>query len=62
MKKVTPWQVQLITPNQHQAQQEVQNWLKIGYGTQFSKFNKQVMIKKGGPKQQLYIVRTRVKS
>lgn len=61
MKKSTPWMIQLITPNQHQAHQEVQQWLKLGYGTQFSTFKKQVMIKKGGPQQQLYIVRTRVK-
>ena len=61
MKNSTPWMIQLITPNQHQAQHEVQQWLKLGYGTQFSKFKKQVMIKKGGPQQQLYIVRTRVK-
>jgi hypothetical protein len=57
----TPWQIQLITPNQYQADQEVSKWLKLGYGTQFSKFKKQVMIKRGGPKQTLFFVRTRVK-
>lgn len=59
--KETPWQIHLITPNKHQADDEVKAWIARGYGTRFSQFKKQVMIKKGGPKQQLYIVRTRIK-
>ena len=60
--KENPWQIKLITPNRFQADQEVKHWISKGYGTQFSKFNKQVMIKKGGPKQKLFIVRIRVKA
>lgn len=57
----TPWEIQLITPNHVEAEEEVNSWLKRGYGTQFSKFKKQVMTKRGGPQQMLYIVRTRIK-
>jgi hypothetical protein len=61
MKQSTPWEVQLITPNYTEAKAEVDLWLSKGYGTQFSKTKKQIMIKKGGPNQALYIVRKRVK-
>lgn len=55
------WQIRLITPNHVQAKQEVDRWLSEGYSTHYSQSNKQVMIKKGGPGQQLFIVRTRIK-
>lgn len=62
MKKEIPWDIVLITPNYMEAKTEVDLWIDRGYGTQFSKFKKQIQIKKGGPKQALYIVRKRVKS
>lgn len=62
MKRQPTWVIRLITPNYVQAKQEVEHWIKQGYGTHYSQTNKQVMIKKGGPNQALYIVRTRVKS
>lgn len=62
MKKENPWVIRLITPNLGQAQDCVRTWIKQGYGTQFSKHQKQVMIKKSGPNAALYTVRTRVKS
>jgi len=62
MKKQIPWDITLITPNYLEAKAECQLWVERGYGTQFSKFKKQVQIKKGGPNQALYIVRKRVKS
>lgn len=61
MKKETPWVIRLITPNHSQAESEVERWIRIGYGIQFSVNKKQVMIKKGGPNGSLFIVRTRVK-
>lgn len=60
--KENKWQIRLITPNSHQADEEVKVWIDKGFGTQFSKYKKQVMIKKGGPQKKLYIVRTRIKS
>ena len=57
MKKEIPWDIVLITPNYMEAKTEVDLWIDRGYGTQFSKFKKQIQIKKGGPKQALYIVR-----
>jgi|13_taG_2_1085334.scaffolds.fasta_scaffold00220_32 hypothetical protein len=62
MKKQTPWDIALITPNYLEAKNEVEIWIDRGYGIQYSKNKKQVQIKKGGPKQALYIVRKRVKS
>lgn len=59
--KETPWDIVLITPNYLEAKNEVEIWIDRGYGTQFSKFKKQIQIKKGGPAQALYIVRKRVK-
>ena len=56
------WVTRLITPNYVQAKQEVDHWIEHGYGTHYSQTNKQVMIKKGGPRQVLYIVKTRIKS
>ena len=61
MKESNPWEIILITPNYMEAKKEIQLWLERGYGTQFSKTNKQIMIKKGGPQQKLYMVRKRVK-
>jgi hypothetical protein len=61
MKTITPWEIQLITPNQYEAEAEVSRWIAKGYGTQFSKFKKQVMTKKAGPQQLLYFVKTRTK-
>lgn len=62
MKRQPTWVIRLITPNYVQAKQEVEHWINQGYGTHYSQTKKQVMIKKGGPNQALYIVRTRVKS
>ena len=55
------WVVRLITPNQVEADAEVKEWIAKGYGTHFSKYKKQVMIKRGGPQKKLYVVRTRTK-
>lgn len=60
-EKTNTWDVRLITPNQVEADDEVKEWIAKGYGTQFSKYKKQVMIKRGGPQHKLYVVRTRVK-
>jgi len=60
--KKNPWDVRLITPNYLQAKNEVDLWLRKGYSTHYSQENKQVEIKKGGPKKILFIVRTREKT
>lgn len=62
MNESRSWQIQLITPNHLQAKQEVDQWLNKGYSTHYSQSNQQVMIKKGGPGQKLFIVRTRIKN
>ena len=50
------------TQDQQEAKNEVDLWLRKGYSTHYSQHNKQVEIKKGGPKQILFIVRTREKT
>lgn len=55
------WTVRLITPNHIQAKNEVDHWIAQGYSTHYSQSKKQVMIKKAGPGQTLFMVRTRVK-
>tara|TARA_R110000824_G_scaffold120115_5_gene275112 strand:- start:305 stop:532 length:228 start_codon:yes stop_codon:yes gene_type:complete len=56
-----PWVIQLITPNHPEAQTECKKWMHLGYSTHYSQSNKQVEIKKRGPGQSLYFVRTRTK-
>jgi len=55
------WTLRLITPNQPQAQNEYEMWISRGYSSHFSNNNKQVEIKRTGPKKALYSVRTRIK-
>ena len=55
------WTLRLITPNQPQAQNEYEMWLSRGDSSHFSNNNKQVEIKRTGPKKALYSVRTRIK-
>ena len=58
---INPWIIRLITPNLDQANQEVQFWIEKGYNTYYKNNLKQVQIKKGGPRQKLFFVRTRIK-
>ena len=59
--KEIPWTVRLITPNVDQANHEVDFWVSKGYNTYYKNNKMQVQIKKGGPKQKLFFVRTRIK-
>ena len=61
MKRINKWTLRLITPNYIQAKREAELWMRRGYSTHYSQSNKQVEIKKGGPKQVLFMVRTRIK-
>jgi hypothetical protein len=55
------WNLRLITPNHHEAQKEYELWSSRGYSSHFSQEDKQVEIKRTGPKKALYSVRTRIK-
>ncbi len=55
------WTLRLITPNYIEAKNEAELWMSRGYSTHYSKSEKQVEIKKAGPNQALYLVRTRIK-
>jgi len=53
------WQTHLITPNESQALAEYQSWVARGYHSHFKAGGDLVEIKRGGPRDLLFFVRTR---
>ena len=53
------WTTHLITPNEAQARAEYNSWVARGYHSHFSRGGNLVEIKKAGPAQSIFYVRTR---
>jgi len=57
----TPWVTHLITPNHKEAKECNDLFISKGYHSHFKKGGSLVEIKKAGPSQSLFFVRTRYK-